>query len=134
MPKRSEAAPTPRKGINTRITDDLREQLEAAAETSGRSLGAEIEHRLLASFAAQPATVEDVRLMLRGEIHAALRDEHGADPLLHATHCHTGAPRRLDFERRLSGSDIPLTGPEREAFLDGMEAIGGHFGSAPEHT
>lgn len=123
MTKRSEPAPSPRKGINTRITGILREQLEAAAAAAGRSLGAEIEHRLLASFAAQSATVEDVRLMLRGEIRAALSEERRADPLLHAPHCHTGAPSRAAFERRLSGSDIPLTGPEREAFLDGMEAV-----------
>ncbi len=52
MGKKSEPADTPRKGVNTRITDELRRRLDAAAEASGRSVGAEIEHRLEASFDA----------------------------------------------------------------------------------
>src|SRR5690242_4365213 len=38
--------------LTTRITEDLRKKLEAAAEATGRSLSQEIELRLLESFTA----------------------------------------------------------------------------------
>lgn len=50
MGKKSEPAETPRKGVNTRITDDLRLRLERSAAHSNRTVGSDIEHRLEASF------------------------------------------------------------------------------------
>lgn len=50
MGKKSLPAETPRKGVNTRITDDLRTRLEASAQENNRTLGSEIEHRLELSF------------------------------------------------------------------------------------
>jgi hypothetical protein len=50
MGKKSEPAETPRKGVNTRITDDLRLRLEKSAAHSNRTVGSDIEHRLEASF------------------------------------------------------------------------------------
>lgn len=129
MPKLAVEGARRRRLLNVRTTDEMRGRLEDASRISGLPLIDEIERRLERSFLA-----DDLRTLIREEIRAALWEDRNADPLLHATHCHTGVPRRAAFERRLSGSDIPLTGPEREAFLDGMEAVGRHFGSAPEHT
>lgn len=70
MPK-SKPAETPRKGVNTRITDELRAMLEAAATESGRSVGAEIERRLADSFKPQPDLYATVR--------AAIQDERAAE-------------------------------------------------------
>ncbi|MCJ2042972.1 Arc family DNA-binding protein [Methylobacterium sp. J-078] len=50
MAKKSKVAEVPREGVNTRITKDLREKLDAAAEAGGRSVGSEIERRLERSF------------------------------------------------------------------------------------
>ncbi|MCJ2020506.1 hypothetical protein MKK84_24265 [Methylobacterium sp. E-065] len=50
MGKKSEPVETPRKGVNTRITDDLRLRLERSAAHSNRTVGSDIEHRLEASF------------------------------------------------------------------------------------
>lgn len=50
MARKSKAAEIPREGVNTRITKDLREKLEAAASAAGRSVGSEIERRLETSF------------------------------------------------------------------------------------
>jgi hypothetical protein len=50
MAKKSKVAEVPREGVNTRITKELREKLDAAAEAGGRSVGSEIERRLERSF------------------------------------------------------------------------------------
>jgi len=50
MAKKSKPAEIPREGVNTRITKELREKLDAAATAAGRSTGSEIERRLERSF------------------------------------------------------------------------------------
>jgi hypothetical protein len=50
MAKKAKPAEVPREGVNTRITRDLREKLDAAAAAAGRSTGSEIERRLERSF------------------------------------------------------------------------------------
>lgn len=75
MGRRQDKADTPRHGVNTRIRDDLRAKLDQAAIKNDRTLGNEIERRLEASFAASQApSFEDVRLMIREEIRAALAE------------------------------------------------------------
>ena len=48
--------------LTTRITEDLRKKLEAAAEDSGRSLSQEIELRLIESFTAAESLATAERL------------------------------------------------------------------------
>ncbi len=53
--------------LTTRITEDLREKLEAAAEASGRSLSQEIELRLTQSFTADETLATAERMMATAE-------------------------------------------------------------------
>lgn len=55
MAKKSKPAEVPREGVNTRITRELRDKLDAAAAASGRSVGSEIERRLERSFVPDTA-------------------------------------------------------------------------------
>lgn len=114
--------------LTSRLSHGTEAALREAARLSGRSISQEAEFRLERSLiptrSSQPA--DDLRTLIREEIRAALAEA----TRVVAPHAHTF---RADFERRLSGSDMPLTGPEREAFLDGMEAVGVHSGIAPEH-
>lgn len=69
--KRSTRTPSgepKRQPVSTKITPDLRARLEAAAAAEGRTLGAEIERRLMASFEPR----EDLRAIVREEMRAAL--------------------------------------------------------------
>jgi len=84
--------------VGCHVPEHVHGALVAGAVTSGRDFGEHLS-LLLGSAAegsdtSRQATAEDVRLMIREEIRAALREEHDDNPLLHATHCHTGAPRR----------------------------------------
>lgn len=53
MARRSISAAGKRRAVNTKITDDIRERLEAAAAESDRTLSHEIEYRLENSFASE---------------------------------------------------------------------------------
>ena len=66
--ERSKRMGSPREPVTTKITGDLRLLLNTAAEANSRTVGAEIEHRLRESFAAQ----SDLRAIIREEIRAAL--------------------------------------------------------------
>lgn len=62
-----------RQSINVRTRVDLKERLERIAAENGRSLAQEVERRLDASLASSaPPSFEDVRLMIRSEILAAM--------------------------------------------------------------
>ena len=67
MPKRAVPGEGRRKGVNTKIPDELRGKLERAAEVSGRTLSHEIEHRLESSFDR-----EDVFFEIFGREHTTL--------------------------------------------------------------
>lgn len=58
MAKKAKPAETPREGVNTRITRELRDKLDAAAAQSGRSVGSEIERRLERSFSVKAEILE----------------------------------------------------------------------------
>ncbi len=59
-----------RYGAMFRQSEALRARLMSAADSAGRSMSEEIERRLEASF-----DIPDLRLMIREEIRAALREE-----------------------------------------------------------
>jgi hypothetical protein len=61
-----------RQAVNTRIRPDLRDALQREANAAGRTLSAEIEYRLEASFRAQ-----DLTTMLREEMRALIRGANG---------------------------------------------------------
>jgi hypothetical protein len=71
MPKRSARTPVgeaKRLPISTKITPELRALLQTAADADGRTLGAEIEQRLLASFQPKGAAEDRMRAIAREEM------------------------------------------------------------------
>lgn len=77
MLKRSSRTPTgeaKRLPVSTKITPELRALLQTSAEAQGRTLGAEIEQRLLASFAVE----DNLRSLVREEMQAAIAADREA--------------------------------------------------------
>lgn len=73
------------------MTYSMLEEKKAAIEAQWEAM-----ERARAEHAARTPSFEDVRLMVREEIRAALREERDFAPhpdLLKATHCHTGTPQ-----------------------------------------
>jgi hypothetical protein len=75
MPKKKEIKRYP---LNMRTTKRIREKLESAAESSGRSLAQEVEYRLELSFKTQDL-LHDVLTLAYGERLANLLTQIGND-------------------------------------------------------
>ncbi|TXN14696.1 hypothetical protein FV219_03250 [Methylobacterium sp. WL122] len=83
MGKKSEPAESPRKGVNTRITDELRAKIEKSAAHTNRTVGSDIEHRLEASFKLDFVNSDGLGALLHNE--AALQFVSNAGAVIDQT-------------------------------------------------